>query len=176
MPEQEDGLLWGFQLWVNLPAADKMTAPAYQDMQPEQIGVVERPDGVRIKVIAGVVEGVEGAVSSAATDPTYLDIALPAGTGFEHSLPAGHSAFVYVFEGSVDIGGGKTPGNVDRGELAVLTPGDRVALANSITDQARLLLVAGKPLGEPISRHGPFVMNSDREIRQAIEDFRAGRF
>ena len=176
MPEQEDGLMWGFQLWVNLPASDKMVEPRYQDVQPEAIKTVERTDGVRIKVIAGEVEGAAGAVSAAATDPTYLDIALPAGTAIDHDLPSTYSAFVYVFEGSVDIGGGDAVRSVDRGELAMLGRGASVSIANTLAGEARLLLVAGRPLNEPIVRHGPFVMNSDAEIRQAIDDFRAGRF
>ena len=177
MPEQEDGLMWGFQLWVNLPASDKMTAPKYQDIQPEAIGTVDRPDGVRIKVIAGEVDGVTGAVSAATTEPTYLDIALPVGTRFDHDLPSDHAAFVYVFEGTADIGAGEAVRRVERGELAVLTAGSSlVALHNNTDEPSRVLLVAGKPLNEPIARHGPFVMNSDGEIRQAIEDFRAGLF
>lgn len=177
MPEQEDGLMWGFQLWVNLPASDKMTAPKYQDIQPEAIGTVDRPDGVRIKVIAGEVDGVAGAVSAATTEPTYLDIALPVGIRFDHDLPSDHAAFVYVFEGTVDTGAGEAVRRVERGELAVLTAGSSlVALHNNTDEPSRVLLVAGKPLNEPIARHGPFVMNSDGEIRQAIEDFRAGLF
>ncbi|MBT5455799.1 MAG: pirin family protein, partial [Rhodospirillaceae bacterium] len=108
MPEQEDGLMWGFQLWVNLPASDKMTAPRYQDVPPEEIRTVERADGVQIKVIAGEVDNVGGAVSAAATDPTYLDVSLPAGSRFDHVLPSDYAAFAYVFEGSVDIGSGDT--------------------------------------------------------------------
>lgn len=175
MPEQEDGLMWGFQLWVNLPASDKMTAPRYQDVPPEEIRTVERAGGVQIKVIAGEVDNVGGAVSAAATDPTYLDVSLPAGSRFDHVLPSDYAAFVYVFEGSVDIGSGDTAKNVDRGELAILSPGKSIQIANPISKDARLLLVAGWPLKEPIVRHGPFVMNSDAEIRQAIDDFRAGR-
>jgi len=175
MPEQEDGLLWGFQLWVNLPASDKMTTPNYQDVQPEEIRSVRRPDGVDIKVIAGEVDGVAGAVSAAATDPTYLDVTLPGGTAFVHDLPVDHAAFAYAFDGSVDVGEGGSANNADRGELAILTGGGSIRVFNPLPGAARLLLVAGKPLNEPIARHGPFVMNSDTEIRQAIEDYRAGR-
>lgn len=175
MPEQEDGLMWGFQLWVNLPQKDKMTEPRYQDVQPEEIRTIKHLDGVRIKVIAGEFDGISGAVSAATTDPTYLDIVLPAGTRLDPALATDYTAFVYVYEGSVDIGVGEVAKSVDRGELATLTPGPAVSLSNSITDQTRLLLVAGRPLNEPIVRHGPFVMNSDAEIRQAIDDYRAGR-
>jgi redox-sensitive bicupin YhaK (pirin superfamily) len=176
MPEQENGLMWGFQLWVNLPAMEKMTEPRYQDVQPEEIRTVERADGVSIKVIAGLVDSVNGAVSAETTDPTYLDITLPGGTSYGHELASEYAAFVYVFDGSVDIGDGEGAGAVDRGELAVLTAGERVTIGNPLPGPARLLLVAGKPLNEPIVRHGPFVMNTDAEIRQAIDDFRAGHF
>lgn len=174
MPEQEDGLMWGFQLWVNLPAQDKMTAPRYQDIDPGAIPVAGRADGVRVRVIAGRVDGLDGAVSGIATEPTYLDVTLPAGTSFSHDLPAEHAAFVYVFEGAARIGGAAD--TVARGELAVLGAGETVSLAAGAEQDARLLLVAGRPLGEPVARYGPFVMNTDAEIRQAMEDYRAGRF
>lgn len=176
MPEQEDGLMWGFQLWVNLPAKDKMTEPRYQDVPPDTIKDVVRPDGVRVKVIAGDVGGVAGAVSAAATEPTYLDIMLPKGTELKQPLPSGHTAFVYVFEGAATIGDTPADGCVERGQLAVLSKGETVIMSNHGTAESRLLLVAGRPLNEPIARHGPFVMNTDGEIRQAIDDFRAGLF
>lgn len=176
MPEQEDGLMWGFQLWVNLPAKDKMTEPRYQDVPPDAIKDVVRPDGVRVKVIAGDVGGVAGVVSAAATEPTYLDIMLPKGTELEQPLPSGHTAFVYVFEGAATIGDAPAGGRVERGQLAVLSKGETVIMSNHGTAESRLLLVAGRPLNEPIARHGPFVMNTDGEIRQAIDDFRAGLF
>ena len=176
MPEQEDGLMWGFQLWINLPARDKMTEPRYQDVEPEAIRTIERADGSRIKIIAGQVDGVEGAVWSEATDPTYLDIGLPAGGQFRHSVPAEHAAFVYVYDGTARVGEGAAATQINRGDLAVLSPGDTIVIAAESASATRLLLLAAKPLGEPISRHGPFVMNSDAEIHQAIDDFRAGRF
>lgn len=176
MPEQEDGLMWGFQLWVNLPASDKMTPPRYQEIEPEAVPVVERADGVRVKVIAGQVDGVEGAVRAVATEPVYLDVSLPAGAAFRHALPADHSAFVYVFEGAVRVGEGEAGELIRRGELAVLGSGDSVTVAAAGPEASRLLLVAGRPLEEPVARYGPFVMNSEAEIDQAIEDYRAGRF
>jgi len=176
MPEQEDGLMWGFQLWINLPARDKMTEPLYQDIEPDAIPTVEHADGGRIKVIAGRVDGTDGAVRSVATDPTYLDVGLPAGGRFRHNLPTDHTAFVYVFDGTARVGEGKAAVPVNRGELAVLSPGESVVITAEAPSVARLLLVAARPLREPIVRHGPFVMNTDAEIRQAIEDFRAGRF
>jgi hypothetical protein len=176
MPEQEDGLMWGFQLWVNLPAADKMTAPRYQDIDPDAIPVVELADGVRVKVIAGRVGDVEGAVRAIATDPTYLDVTLPAGASFSHALPGGHNALVYPFEGAARVGDDAEAEVLKRGELGVLDPGARIVVSAAGAEGARFLLVAGRPLREPIAKYGPFVMNTDAEIVQAIDDFRTGRF
>jgi quercetin 2,3-dioxygenase len=171
MPQQEEGLMWGFQLWVNLPAADKMTAPRYQDIPPSDIPVVQPAAGVTVKVVAGELAGAKGPVSGIATDPVYLDIALEAGASFELLLPEGHSAFAYVFDGkAADVAGQ----SLARGELAVLSKGETVAFAAK--EPARVLLVAGRPLAEPVARYGPFVMNSPDQIHQAIADFRAGKF
>ncbi|WP_370853105.1 pirin family protein [Oceanibacterium hippocampi] len=176
MPEQIDGLMWGFQLWVNLPASDKMTAPRYQDIDPRAIPVIEQADGVRVKVVAGRHVGVEGAVRSVATDPQFLDIALPAGTAFRTALPAGYSAFAYVFEGAARIGDGARAETVPAGRLAVLGDGTEFAVAAAGSTAARLILVAGRPLGEPVVKYGPFVMNTEAEIHQAIRDYQSGRF
>jgi redox-sensitive bicupin YhaK (pirin superfamily) len=175
MPEQENGLMWGFQLWVNLPGRDKMTAPRYQDIEPEAIPAVELPQGVRVKVLAGQFGDETGPARAASTDPTYLDVTLPAGTSFTHHLPDDHAAFAYVFEGAAQIGG-ESGKPVRRGELAVLGDGDTVAVSAPKDAAARLILVAGKPIGEPVAKYGPFVMNTPAEIRQAIEDYNAGRF
>jgi redox-sensitive bicupin YhaK (pirin superfamily) len=174
MPEQEDGLMAGFQLWVNLPAKDKMCPPRYQDIPPEQIPMVEPAPGVRVKVIAGRVGETKGAVDTGATEPTYLDVHLAPGAAFTHPVTPGHNAFVYVYEGAAEVGlEGSDP--VGRGEIAVLGDGDAVRVA-ATDGPARLLLIAGKPLKEPIARHGPFVMNTMAEIREAVEDYMAGRF
>jgi redox-sensitive bicupin YhaK (pirin superfamily) len=170
MPEQEEGLMRGFQLWVNLPARDKMTAPRYQDIEPGQIPEVASPDGTRVRVLAGRFGGAEGPVSAVATEPVYLDVALAPGGRFEHELPAGHAAFVYVYEGSAAIGGKE----IAQSRLAVLSPGRKVAV--SATAAARFILVAGRPLGEPVVKYGPFVMNTADEIRQAVRDYQSGRF
>jgi quercetin 2,3-dioxygenase len=175
MPEQEDGLMWGFQLWVNLPARDKMSAPRYQDIAPQAIPEVQFDRGVRVRLIAGRLGEAEGPVKAVATEPVYFDIALPAAAAFSVPLPQEHSAFVYVFEGAMRVGSGGEERRVSRGELAVLSPGDRVELSSG-DEMGRLLLVAGRPLQEPIARYGPFVMNTKDEIRQAIEDYTAGRF
>ena len=171
MPEQQEGRMRGFQLWINLPASEKMSAPRYQEFGPERIPLAEPAPGVRVKVIAGTVAGIEGPIAQPATDPVYLDVALDAGARFEHGLPAGHAAFVYVYEGALDIGGGR---RVEARQLAVLGAGDRVLLRTG--EGARAILVAGRPLREPVARYGPFVMNTREEIVQAVEDFRSGRF
>ena len=173
MPEQENGLMWGFQLWVNLPAKDKMTAPRYQEIPPERIPVAELADGIKAKVVAGKLAGVEGPIGGIATDPNFFDFTLPKGARLDLPVPAGHSVFVYPFEGDIAVG---EPGKqVARGSIALLGDGERVVLA-APTGTARALLVAGRPLHEPVVRYGPFVMNTDSEIRQAIADFQTGRF
>jgi len=175
MPEQEDGLMWAFQLWVNLPARAKMTAPRYQDIPPESIPVVDTAEGVRFKVIAGAVSDTTGPVTATDTEPLFLDVRMQPGATYTVFLPVGHNAFAYVYAGTIDIG---TPQQrLTTRELAVLDPaGDSVHLAAANSKPARLLLVAGRPLGEPIVRYGPFVMNTDEEIQQAIEDYQSGHF
>lgn len=173
MPEQEEGLMRGFQLWVNLPAKDKMTDPRYQDIAPERIPEVRPAEGVGVRVIAGTFEGVTGPVSGVVTEPVYLDIALEPGAGVDVPLPEGHNAFAYVFDGDgVHVGADET---LAHRELAVLADGDGVRLRAG-DSAARLLLVAGKPLNEPVARYGPFVMNNTRQIHEAIADLQAGRF
>jgi quercetin 2,3-dioxygenase len=171
MPEQENGLMSGFQLWVNLPAAHKMTAPRYQEFEPEQVPVAELPGAVKVYVIAGKVGNVAGPVNGIAIAPTYLDVELPAGSSATIELPLGHSAFAYPFEGAAAIGDRAVP----RGTLAVLGDGSRVTLAAQEAP-ARVLLVAGQPVNESVVRYGPFVMNTQEQIRQAIADYQAGRF
>ncbi|HMH66320.1 MAG TPA: pirin family protein [Pinirhizobacter sp.] len=172
MPQQEDGLMWGFQLWVNLPASDKMTTPRYQDIPPGDIPTATPAPGVTVKVIAGSIDGVTGPVSGVATAPVYLDLALEPGAHVAVPLPTGHHAFAYVFDGKEAKVGSQL---LARSELGVLTEGDSVLIG--ATDAAtRVLLVAGKPLAEPVARYGPFVMNTQQQIHEAIADFRAGKF
>jgi quercetin 2,3-dioxygenase len=172
MPQQEEGLMWGFQLWVNLPAADKMIEPRYQDIAPDLIPQVEAAPGVNVRVIAGELAGARGPVDGIPTAPVYLDMSLDAGAQVTVPLPEGHSAFVYVFEGK-EVKIADEP--LSRSELAVLSKGGQVTL--SATDAAtRVLLVAGKPLNEPVARYGPFVMNTQQQIHEAMADFRAGKF
>ena len=172
MPQQENGLMWGFQLWVNLPAKDKLTEPRYQDIDPARIPTVHPQEGVEVKIIAGELFGAAGPVSGITTEPVYLDIALQPGAQLEVPLPEGHSAFAYVFDGA----DAQVAGDVlRRSELAVLSKGGSVRIGGREAP-ARVLLVAGKPLGESVARYGPFVMNTPEEIHQAIADFRAGKF
>lgn len=170
MPEQEDGLLAGFQLWVNLPAAHKMDPPRYQEIAAEGIPV-ERREGVDLRVIAGTTgQGTTGPVKDLMTPVSFFDASLAAEAILEEPVEPGRNAFVYVDEGAVRIGG-KT---LEAGRIGVLGPGDAVRI-EAAAAPARLLLLSGRPLNEPVARYGPFVMNTREEVMQAFEDFRAGR-
>jgi quercetin 2,3-dioxygenase len=177
MPEQQEGRMRGFQLWLNLPARDKMTAPKYQEFGPEKIPIATPASGVTVKVISGRVGDVEGPISQPATDPTYLDVALEGRAEYVHELPAQHNAFVFVYEGAVRVGTGTKASVVRAGELAVLGEGTEVALAGESNDTtSRAIVVAGRPLHEPVARYGPFVMNTREQLVQAVEDFQSGKF
>ncbi|MDO8926326.1 MAG: pirin family protein [Sideroxyarcus sp.] len=172
MPEQENGVMEGFQLWLNLPAANKMSTPWYKDFPTSEIPEYTTPDGATVRVIAGSSNGVAGAMTRETTEPVYLDIHLPAGASFATALPATHNAFVYVYRGAVQVG--DTQVSAQRMGILGNTPGaDGLALTAS--EDARLILVAGKPLDEPIVQYGPFVMNTQEEIHQALDDYRNGR-
>jgi len=174
MPEQEHGLMRGFQLWVNLAAKDKMIEPRYQDIAPEKIPTVQPAPGVTVRVVAGDLFGVTGPVRGIAIAPVYLDVALEPGAKLSVPLPEGHSAFAYVFEGEAAQVGSEILGSH---ELGVLSPGDQVELSVSAdAPAARVLLVAGRPLNEQVARYGPFVMNTPEQIVQAMQDYQAGRF
>jgi redox-sensitive bicupin YhaK (pirin superfamily) len=175
MPEQESGQMRGFQLWVNLPARDKMTDPKYQEFAPDRIPLAQPAPGVQVKVIAGQVGDTVGPIVQPATDPLYLDVQLDAGTAWDYVLPEGHNAFAYVFEGGLTIGDGDDARPVDRQEMAVLGGGELLQLRAG-AGGARFILVAGRPLREPVMRHGPFVMNTRQELMQAFVDFQEGRF
>jgi redox-sensitive bicupin YhaK (pirin superfamily) len=173
MPKPVHGAMAGFQLWVNLPAKLKMMQPRYQDIAAAQIPEVLRPDGVRIRAIAGAVDGTQGPVCDIAADPTYLDVTVPPQVLFSHPIPRGHTAFAYPFEGA---GSFEPSGDTIEGpNLVVYGDGDRVEVRAG-DDGVRFLLVSGQPLGEPIARHGPFVMNTRAEIEQALRDLRNGTF
>lgn len=175
MPEQEEGRMRGFQLWINLPSHLKMSEPRYQEYGPEQIPLVEPAVGVRVKVIAGEVAGVHGPIEQPATAPVYLDLHLSDGARFEHPLPHAHNAFIYVYEGELQVESDAASTPLVARQLGVLSLGDKLSLRSTRAD-TRAILVAGQPLREPVARYGPFVMNTRQEIIQAVEDFQAGRF
>ena len=171
IPQQTDGVMEGFQLWLNLPARDKMSAPWYRDFKAQDLPRFVTAQGVTVIVIAGESQGISGAVTRQASAPLYLDLHLPAGSGFEQTLPLEHNAFVYVYRGEVRIAGQTVPAQ----RMALLANEDAAdgVLIEASTD-ARILLLAGQPLKEAIAQYGPFVMNTQQEIHQAISDFRNG--
>jgi redox-sensitive bicupin YhaK (pirin superfamily) len=171
MPEQEEGRMEGFQLWLNLPAKDKMCAPWYRDITAAEIPEVTA-EGVRVRVIAGHSLGVTGAMQREATEPLYLDIHLESGARFAQEMPDGHNAFVYVYRGALAVEGTEVP----RQRMAILAnaKGSDGVVLHAGADGARAILVAGRPLKEPIVQYGPFVMNTSDEIRQAMADFQRG--
>jgi redox-sensitive bicupin YhaK (pirin superfamily) len=173
MPEQEDGLMEGFQLWLNLPAANKMATPWYKDFPSEEIPEYTTAAGVTVRVIAGSSNGVAGAMTRETTEPLYLDIHLPAGADFSTAIPATHNAFIYVYRGAVKVGDTRVESQ-RMGILGNTRGADGLAL--TAAEDARLILIAGKPLNEPIVQYGPFVMNTQEEIHQALDDYRNGRF
>ncbi len=177
MPQPAQEEMVGFQLWVNLPARLKMTTPRYQDVTANQIPEISREDGVKIRVIAGKVDGVRGAVSEIYADPVYLDVSIPANGSFSHPVKKGHTVFAYVFEGRGIFGTGEKAQEkpVSQPGLVVFGDGDYIQ-AGAASEPGRFLLVSGKPLDEPIARYGPFVMNTQEEIQQALEDLRNGTF
>jgi len=172
IPQQEDGVMEGFQLWLNLPARDKMCAPWYRDFKAAELPRFVAPGGATVTVIAGASHGVAGAVTRDATAPLVLDVHLPAGARFEQTLAAAHNAFIYVYRGEATIGGRAVPAQ----RMAILA---NDAQADGVVVEAaadtRLLLIAGQPLNEPIAQYGPFVMNTHQQIFEAVNDFRDGR-
>ena len=171
-PEQQEGLMWGFQLWVNLPSKDKMTAPRYQDIQADGIPEIELGPGARARVLVGAVNGVAGPVKDVATEPVYFDLHLARGASYTASLPERHNVFAYVYAGEAKMGAAATL--IARGELALTSHGGALPVTAG-PDGARLIVVGGRPLGEPVARYGPFVMNTVDELKQAFADYEAGR-
>ncbi len=176
MPEQRDGLLKGFQLWVNLPAAQKMAEPSYQELAPEEIPEEVRDNGVKLRVIAGKTTlGTQGNIKKIAADPSYFDVAMPMHAKYHETIPREHNAFIYLISGEVEVLDAQhSATRISDGQLAVLQEGDGVKI-RALSD-SRLLLIAGRPLNEPIARHGPFVMNTFEEIQQAYRDYNNGAF
>ena len=185
MPEQEDGLLQGFQLWVNLPRTAKMTAPNYQEYAPDTIAVEQLENDGTVKVIAGTTNhGTLGPVTNDYVDPTFMDINLPKGSEFHQTITQGHNAFIYMLKGEVTLldnvsgnnnNSSDNPQNLAEKRLGILTDGEQLQVL-STTQNSRFLLLAGKPLNEPVARGGPFVMNNQAEIRQAFFDYQRGLF
>jgi len=173
MPEQENGLLMGFQLWVNLPASAKMSEPGYQEFSPSETPLEQRDNGTVIRVISGTTsEGTRGVVNNDFVNPTYLDVTLPAGETFHQAVNTSDNAFLFVIEGELDVGENATP--LGSRNLGILGEGGNIHVK---ADQpARFLLVSAKPLNEPVARGGPFVMNTKEEIIQAFEDYKHNRF
>ena len=179
MPEQEEGRMEGFQLWLNLPSHQKMCTPGYRDIQSEDIPELTTPEGVLVRVIAGTSHGVHGAMHRPAsqypTDPLYLDLHFSGEQCFSQPLPAQHNAFVYVYRGQLDVQGVQHAASVPVQRMAILAnEGDGVVLRGQAGTRA--LLIAGQPLHEPIAQYGPFVMNTREELMQAVHDFQSGTF
>ncbi len=193
MPEQERGLLQGFQLWVNLPKVAKMTEPKYQEYKAKEIALEQHQNGAEIKVIAGVTnKGTQGPVSNEYVTPIYMDITLPKGSSFEQAIPRSHNAFVYVLTGGIAIQAKENNDIGQSGEfrqevsslgenyvaakmLGILSEGDQLCVISDLVP-SRFLLIAGLPLNEPVARGGPFVMNTKTEVMQAFEDYNNGKF
>jgi len=171
LPEQEDGRMEGFQLWLNLPADRKLCEPGYRDIPSGEIPELRLP-GVVARVIAGASHGVAGAVQREVTEPLYLDLHLAPGTVFEQPLPAEHNAFVHVYRGGLTVG--ETAVSAQR--MAILANGGDGVRLQAGDQPTRALLIAGKPLREPIAQHGPFVMNTEQQLVEAVNDYRAGKF
>lgn len=169
MPQQIDGMLWGFQLWINLPAKRKMVDAAYQEYTAAEIPVAIDEQGVQRKVIAGESLGVEGLIQAPDTQPLYIDVSMPNQSELVHPLSEGHRVMIYVYQGK--IAAGDEP--LAASELAILTSGDQIRI--NAAEDSKFLLIGGKPIGEPIVQHGPFVMNTQEEIFQAIHDYQAGQ-
>ena len=172
LPEQEEGLMEGFQLWVNLPSRNKMTSPSYRDIPNDAIPELVTAHGVRVRIIAGTSHGMSGAIRRPDTEPLFLDVHLPAGSRFVQSIEPGHNAFTYTYRGSVIISGTTVP---DR-HMAILANDGAATICVEAVEDARLIIVAGQPLHEPIAQYGPFVMNTSEEIQQTLRDYRAGAF
>lgn len=170
MPKQERGRMWGFQLWVNLPKARKLIPPRYQDIAATRIPEVDL-DGARVRVVAGATFGKAGPVDGIDIEPLFIDVNLQKGARVLQPVPAGHTCFAFVSEGSARLGASRR--EIRRGELAVLEKGTSVEV-NDSGGPGRVLLLAGRPFNEPVARAGPFVMNTEDELRKAFEDYRSG--
>jgi redox-sensitive bicupin YhaK (pirin superfamily) len=170
MPNPDGNVFWGLQLWVNLPAAHKLTKPRYQNVAPDRIPEIS-VKGAPVRLVAGTLGNERGPVDGISVAPTLLDLRLPAGGAFEHELPREHTLFAYLLEGHAELGEARRAAGA--GQIAVFGPGQVLAM-RAASDGARVLIVAGRKLGESVARRGPFVMNTQAELDQAYEDFRNG--
>ena len=175
MPEQIDGLLWGLQLWVNLPSDKKMIKPSYQEVKGPSIPELVKDNGIIVKIIAGEVEGVRGAIAENYSQVSYLDISLPNRTIFNHTIAKDHSVCAFVIDGTVEMGFGSKIKTIFHGQLGVFGAGEDIQLCSE-NGFSRVILISGKPHNEQIVRYGPFVMNTREQIAEAIEDYRTGNF
>lgn len=179
-PEEDGGMMQGFQLWVNLPAKLKMTTPRYQEIKSSKIPEVKHENGVIVRVVAGEFEGVKGAISEIYADPEYLDVTIPPGELFEQPITRGHTAFAYLYKGdgvfgNIGLESWEKGVKASATKLLIFDDGD-VVKAYADKEPVRFLLISGKPLNEPIARWGPFVMNTDAEIQQALDDLQNDTF
>lgn len=176
MPEQEHGLLKGFQLWVNLPSHAKMNAPHYQEFLPHSMALEKHNNGTQIRVIAGTTDrGTIGTVVNEYSLPLYMDIHLPSGAALTQSITLNHNAFIYVIEGEVTVKSAQHSDTISCEKLGVLSDGEQVSIVSGKQD-SRFLLIAGKPFNEPVARHGPFVMNTREQLLRAFDDYNQGKF
>lgn len=167
MPQHSKVAMRGFQLWVNLPAAEKMSAPGYQDIPATAVPTVTRGE-IAIKVLAGELDGQQGPVSTQSVKPLFLDMNASAAQSTTLQIPSAHNGFVYCYEGNLSI----AQTNIEKGQLGVLSEGDDLTI--ELSPDSRCILVAGQPLNEPVVQYGPFVMNSEEQIRQALKDYQSG--
>ncbi|MGY5875588.1 MAG: pirin family protein [Candidatus Thorarchaeota archaeon] len=174
MPHQKDGLLWGFQLWANLPASHKMMHPRYRDIKAQDIPTVVTDNGVEVKIISGQVGGTKGPVEDVITDPEYLDVKIPANAEFSHEVKAGHTVFAYIIEGSGTFDGSDRE-SVAIEHLVLFDDGTEVVIEAG-GEGVRFLLISGKPIGEPVAWYGPIVMNTQEELQIAFDEYRNGTF
>jgi len=174
MPKgQRDGLMWGFQLWANLPSSHKMMTPRYRDIKSTQIPEVTLDSGAKVKSICGQINGIKGPVKDIVTDPEYLDVTVPADSSFLHPIKRGHTAFTYIIDGKGSFDEGRKTYGAEN--LILFDDGDEVSVATEKTP-VRFLLISGKPIGEPVAWYGPIVMNTQEELKTAFEEYEAGTF
>lgn len=175
MPDQDKGMLWGLQLWVNLSAKNKMIEPRYQEIKSEEVPVIMGDNGAKLKIIAGQLDGARGPIEKTDVAVVFIDIELPKDTSFNYKISDSYSTFLYVLEGAVCVDDGANKQNLSKGQLGIFGLGNSIKL-DSTKSSGRALLAAGQPHREPIVKYGPFVMNTKEQIAEAIDDFREGRF